>query len=314
MATKKKSTNRTPNFSAEEDAALTKAWVSVSEQADVGTDQDAQCFWNGIYDKYKAILVEDGAKTEQWLLETRTVSALQCRWRRQINKSCQLFLSIMRRIIQENHSGWNTEDVKNEAARRYRTQEKTDFKFMQCWQIVKGKPKFLPAGKMEEGSADKYDRQDDSNEQSSLLSESTISNKVNGPPVTQRPIGAKKTIDKKKQQINSFEDREEKKKHRVEMSNFMQSFTATQEKMTLIQEQFAKAQQEKIDLAFVAECCRLGQHNDADKFMEVLMEQKLGKHTENTNETIVDEPLEEELSTCASEYTDGSSDFTDCNE
>ena len=98
------------------------------------------------------------------------------------------------------------------------------------------------------------------------------------------------------------------------MSNFMQSFTATQEKMTLIQEQFAKAQQEKIDLAFVAECCCLGQHSDADKFMEVLMEQKLGKQKEKTNETIVDKPLEEELSNHTSEYNEGSSDFTDCNE
>ncbi|SPR01551.1 unnamed protein product (mitochondrion) [Plasmodiophora brassicae] len=86
-------------WTQEEDTALARAWVVVSEDPIRGNQVKSSTFWGDIFQKFQAAIGETA----------RTQGALQNRWT-EINKSVQQFSGVLSKINALNESGTNQED------------------------------------------------------------------------------------------------------------------------------------------------------------------------------------------------------------
>ncbi|CAN1782742.1 hypothetical protein LINPERHAP1_LOCUS16003 [Linum perenne] len=92
--------NRGPNWTKNEDEALAKAWVEVSEDGSVGNDQTGITFWSKVH----VIFAEKGFGLE------RTIVGLQSRYKA-MNTQLHLWNACLRRAHATPISGSNLSDV-----------------------------------------------------------------------------------------------------------------------------------------------------------------------------------------------------------
>lgn len=91
------------NWTAIEDVALCQAYLSVSEDPIVGTDQSAEQLWTQIHAAWAALLSNPA-------LADRLPAALTTRMAR-INRDTSKFIAIYKNVLAQNASGRTPEDL-----------------------------------------------------------------------------------------------------------------------------------------------------------------------------------------------------------
>ncbi|XP_022032224.1 uncharacterized protein LOC110933303 [Helianthus annuus] len=99
-----------------------------------GNNQASDGFWQETLDIFHAIM-EQG--------EYKTVDYIGSKWRK-MNTLIQRFCGFYNTTLANKPSGWNNENVFNEALRLYENENKTSFPRVRAWQIVKDHPKWKP--------------------------------------------------------------------------------------------------------------------------------------------------------------------------
>ena len=120
---------------------MTKAWLRVSEDAIVGSDQKGETF-------YKAITEHFDITKPGWC-KSRTVKSIERRMRKILSETLS-FASSVARITNAQPSGTTADDVIHLATAFFNKLEITSvtqscgppFKHQTCWQLLKDHPKF----------------------------------------------------------------------------------------------------------------------------------------------------------------------------
>ena len=92
-----------------ETKALVKAFIHISEDAVVGTDQSSEHLYKRVADKAKTRYEGD------WM---RTGDACKKRWM-QVSREVQRFCSSMKFVESVEHSGWSKDDYSKAAEKYY---------------------------------------------------------------------------------------------------------------------------------------------------------------------------------------------------
>jgi hypothetical protein len=121
-----------PNFKVDEDVKLTSAYVLVSTNAAVGTDQDFNTFW----DKIHVDFVLRGGNPN------RSVVSLQNRFNKVIQKDVNKYIGNLQQALRQYRSGWIMDDYTAEAKKQYHLKHGTVFKHEQAYSILRRLPKF----------------------------------------------------------------------------------------------------------------------------------------------------------------------------
>lgn len=114
-------------FLPQDDVQLCRSWVAVSEDPVKGTDQSKELFW--------ATIREHGE------FMARTPDSLRQRWGT-ISRAVSKFSGIMSTVTNLNKSGTNDEDKLNKALELFKQDEKKEFKFLDCFEVLSRCPKF----------------------------------------------------------------------------------------------------------------------------------------------------------------------------
>ncbi|GER44446.1 NAM-like protein-like, partial [Striga asiatica] len=119
------------SWSKNEDVALTKAWLYISVDADVGNNQKLLYYGNEFFLFRKKI----------WELSVkRTERRLACN---NINQAVTKFSSFYEKLDRLPKSGTNLDDMKREAVRMYKEcTSKKEFQFEHCWETLRTNPKW----------------------------------------------------------------------------------------------------------------------------------------------------------------------------
>ena len=98
------------NFRVDEDVMLASAYVVVTTNAAVGTDQNGSTFW----EKIRANFVQRGGNAG------RNACSLQNRFNKVLQCEVQKYIGYLQGALCEYHSGWIMEDYVHEAKNQYR--------------------------------------------------------------------------------------------------------------------------------------------------------------------------------------------------
>ncbi|CAH9119060.1 unnamed protein product [Cuscuta europaea] len=122
------------NWSKDEDVALTRAWLYISVDADVGNNQKIANMWNRIFQVWR-----ENMGTYD---ESRTTNALQSRWSKIVH-AVNKFHALYERLQRHPKSGTSQEDMRRESMRMYEDINHGQcFKYEHCWEIMKTNPKW----------------------------------------------------------------------------------------------------------------------------------------------------------------------------
>jgi hypothetical protein len=121
-----------PNFKGDEDIKLAPAYVLVSTNAAIGTDQDGNTFWNKIWESF----VKSGGGDD------RTANSLQNRFNKVLQLEVQKFIGFFHGALREYHSGWVMDDYVKEAKRLFQARLKNVFKHELVYDVLKRLPKY----------------------------------------------------------------------------------------------------------------------------------------------------------------------------
>lgn len=125
---------RRPNWSKDEDEALCKAWLSISEDPATFTDDQLRTkLWDLILAEFNVIL---GWETE------RCSSGLMNRWS-VIQSHLNKYSECVRKIQRNRTSRYNIEASIGAAKQLYYSSEGHHFKWDGCWLLLKDSPKWL---------------------------------------------------------------------------------------------------------------------------------------------------------------------------
>jgi hypothetical protein len=102
-ATSKVQVVKDPNFSAEEDNMLAKAYVNISTNPIHGSGMKANDFWDNVRQKWKELIKTEGTG----VFISRTSSALKLHFQHRIQKEMNQWNACTRRVRNENQSGLN---------------------------------------------------------------------------------------------------------------------------------------------------------------------------------------------------------------
>tara|TARA_R110002050_G_scaffold283104_1_gene431315 strand:+ start:450 stop:1298 length:849 start_codon:yes stop_codon:yes gene_type:complete len=137
------------NYLEDEDLILTLAWLEISQDAVVGSEQKGDNFWLRVRNKFVEIWKrrrgEDKAYRER--ISLRTSVALKNRWTTKINHDCQKFSANHERVTKLSKSGENEED-RMEAAQKFFVEDiswnttKREFIYHSSWKLLKIHPKW----------------------------------------------------------------------------------------------------------------------------------------------------------------------------
>lgn len=126
----RKTKGRGKNFTEFDDVAICKAWCFVSTDAATGNAQKADTFW----EKIANVFNEDRS-------DQKTIKSIQCRWQT-IRKGVSKFSGYYAQITNLNESGSNEDVVIEKAKALYLNDMKSEFSYLQCWNILKEQPKW----------------------------------------------------------------------------------------------------------------------------------------------------------------------------
>ena len=130
--------NKGPNFTMDEDIALTRAWVKATLDPRIGTNQTSRQFWGKVFDFFKEIYESSSEKPT--IKESRTVGTVQNRFKRVISSECKTMDTIMKN--NPRGTGQNEEMYAATCAKIYLDQEKKAFRFADCFVYLKDVPTF----------------------------------------------------------------------------------------------------------------------------------------------------------------------------
>ncbi|XP_012841222.1 PREDICTED: uncharacterized protein LOC105961539 [Erythranthe guttata] len=123
---------RQPNWTIQEDEALCKSWLHISEDAVVGTDQQRGRLWDRIRMEFINNLKQDVGRNSNGLMN---------RWST-IQQSVSKFSGYLSVIERARISGYNAEDNMGAATILYFEKENHHFKWETCWLILKDTSKW----------------------------------------------------------------------------------------------------------------------------------------------------------------------------
>ncbi|XP_058828373.1 uncharacterized protein LOC131688218 [Topomyia yanbarensis] len=129
---------RGKNWTHLEDEALCQAWLHVSQDPIVGTNQKSENLYGTIFDKFIEICSENCVSAQP---DLRAPSGIKGRWHF-INKSVSKFAGCMTQINASQQSGASPEDNLKKALTPYVTKEKSPFMMMHCYRILESAPKW----------------------------------------------------------------------------------------------------------------------------------------------------------------------------
>ncbi|XP_035845714.1 uncharacterized protein LOC110942564 [Helianthus annuus] len=116
----------------EEEYALTRAFIDVSEDPVISNNQSKTVFWNRIRELFFELM----GRGEEY----RLPDSISGKWT-DINNKCTNFQTVYQRLYSGWKSGSSDEDITQEALVEY-TQANGHFPYMKCWQILRHSPKW----------------------------------------------------------------------------------------------------------------------------------------------------------------------------
>lgn len=119
-------------WSHKEDELMISAWLVISTDSVVGTNQQSKDFWKRIveyYNTHRASFIER---------KTNVLKSHYYRINPQVNDFNQGFI----RLKNEHHSGWSDDQVMEKAREVYYSVHKSQFKYEHVWRMVKDEPKW----------------------------------------------------------------------------------------------------------------------------------------------------------------------------
>ncbi|XP_021995346.1 glutathione S-transferase T3-like [Helianthus annuus] len=116
----------------EEEYALTRAFIDVSEDPVIVNNQSKTVFWNRIRELFFELM----GRGEEY----RLPDSISGKWT-DINKKCTNFQTVYQRLYSGWKSGSSDEDITQEALVEY-TNANGHFPYMKCWQILRHSPKW----------------------------------------------------------------------------------------------------------------------------------------------------------------------------
>ncbi|XP_021995553.1 uncharacterized protein LOC110892710 [Helianthus annuus] len=116
----------------EEEYALTRAFIDVSEDPVISNNQSKTVFWNRIRELFFELM----GRGEEY----RLPYSISGKWT-DINRKCTNFQTVYQRLYSGWKSGSSDEDITQEALVEY-TEANGHFPYMKCWQILRHSPKW----------------------------------------------------------------------------------------------------------------------------------------------------------------------------
>ncbi|EHS62626.1 uncharacterized protein PGTG_22601 [Puccinia graminis f. sp. tritici CRL 75-36-700-3] len=123
---------KAPNYTEPEDYELCRAWVQVSEDPAVGTNQDGNTFWQRIRTVYHEAVPRP----------IRPLTSLKKRWSNHLQPSINKFRGMVHQVEEVAQSGASVEDQLNRALRLYSSDQQTHFKHLRCYNLLVKSPKW----------------------------------------------------------------------------------------------------------------------------------------------------------------------------
>ncbi|XP_052173307.1 glutathione S-transferase T3-like [Diospyros lotus] len=124
---KVRKSQRTKNFSQEEDKLIVSAWLNTSKDAITGNEQQGGAFWNRIL-KYLEL---HGGNQEE-----RSQASFKNRWT-DINAKCVKFVGFYSQIERLRQSGHTEQNNVDEAKEMFAKIIRRPFQYEHCWNILK---------------------------------------------------------------------------------------------------------------------------------------------------------------------------------
>jgi len=116
-----------PNFRGDEDVMLASAYVVVTTNAAIGTDQNGATFW----EKIRVIFVQRGGNAG------RNACSLQNRFNKVLQMEVNKYIGMLMSVLREYHSGWVLDDYVNDAKRKFLVKFGKGFKHEMVYNVLK---------------------------------------------------------------------------------------------------------------------------------------------------------------------------------
>ncbi|KAA1076768.1 hypothetical protein PGT21_050090 [Puccinia graminis f. sp. tritici] len=123
---------KAPNYTEPEDYELCRAWVQVSKDPAVGTNQEATTFWQRVWTVY-----HEAVPSPQ-----RPFSSVKKRWSNNLQPAINKFRGIVHQVEGFNESGASVEDQLNRALRLFSEDQGVHFKHLRCYNLLVKSPKW----------------------------------------------------------------------------------------------------------------------------------------------------------------------------
>ncbi|EHS63207.1 uncharacterized protein PGTG_21358 [Puccinia graminis f. sp. tritici CRL 75-36-700-3] len=184
---------KAPNYTEPEDYELCRAWVQVSEDPAVGTNQEGSTFWQRVWTVYREAVPSP----------KQPVASLKKRWSNNLQPAINKFRGIVHQVEGLNESGASVEDQLNRALRLYTQDQETHLKHLRCYNLLVKSPKWnsycRDSNQKETGKKKQAQSPSSEAPQSQLASTPAPSDPVSEfegtgstPSILERPIGKKK--------------------------------------------------------------------------------------------------------------------------
>jgi hypothetical protein len=98
-----------PNFRDDEDVMLASAYVVVTTNAAIGTDQIGATFW----EKIRVSFLQRGGNAG------RNACSLQNQFNKVLQMEVNKYIGLLMSVLREYHSGWVLDDYVNDAKRKF---------------------------------------------------------------------------------------------------------------------------------------------------------------------------------------------------
>ena len=290
QASKKKTppsltSTRNKNFTIEEDVFLCKAFMCTSHDPIKGVGQRKETLWANCKERYDELVRQEGKPG----LTNRTPEALCNRWKNNIQKKVGKFLPYIRRIVKQNPSGANMDDMMKLATEAHLEEMGYPFTLHACVDVLQVDPFFNVKKKPPASEEEIVIEGDDDDEEDGNKKPAAINDigSIMGSGLT-RPIGAKaaKTL-LKQQSSQSF---------LTEANSEVKEVTSRQDKI-IANQQKAIANQEKAAAKLMVYkkwkmAVTMGEKEEAREFYATFkkLEARDAKEQNEANGSIEDDP------------------------
>jgi hypothetical protein len=158
----KKPKTRSKSYQLQEDCALSRAYVHVSQNPVKGNGQKGDIFWNLVLDEFRKKVFDEAYEDKNemekvvWLARTeRSTSGIKSRFTNQISPDVSKFLAELKKTKSVEQSGWNENQYVEDAMDSFRIKYSKPFKFIHCVDILQQMPKFNAFEEDRDGSETK---------------------------------------------------------------------------------------------------------------------------------------------------------------